>query len=80
MGGSVMRGLAIIFLLVFFGLAVALCAQNVGYVHLTMLMWTVETPVYLVAVTGYLLGTLTGWAVAGFLKRSWRRATESQAQ
>ena len=75
-----MRGLAIIFLLVFFGVAVALCLQNVGYVHLTLLAWTVETPVYLVAVTGYLLGTLTGWAVAGFLKRSWRRATESQTR
>ena len=69
---------AIIFLPVFFGLAVALCLQNVGYVHLTLLAWAVEVPVYLVAVTGYLLGTLTGWAVAGCLKRSWRRATESQ--
>jgi uncharacterized integral membrane protein len=75
-----MRGLAIIFLLAFIGVAVALCVQNVGYVHLTLLVWAVEAPVYLVAVTGYLLGTLTGWAVAGALKRSWRRATESQTR
>ena len=75
-----MRGLAIIFLLVFFGVAGALCLQNVGYIHLTLLAWTGEVPVYLVAVTAYLLGTLTGWAVAGALKRSWRRATEPQAQ
>ena len=80
MGGSVTRGLAIIFLIVFFGVAVALCLQNVGYVNLTLLAWTVETPVYLVAVTGYLLGTLTGWAVAGALKRSWHRAMEPQTQ
>ena len=75
-----MRGLAIVFLLAFVGVAVTLCAQNLGDVNLTLLAWTVEVPVYLVAVTGYLLGTLTGWAVAGFLKRSWRRATESQAR
>lgn len=74
-----MRGLAICFLLAFFGAAVALCAQNVEPVNLTLFAWTVETPMYLVVVIGYLLGTLTGWAVAGFLKRSWRRATESHA-
>ena len=75
-----MRGLAIVFLLAFVGVAVTLCLQNVGYVGLTVLAWTGEVPVYLVAVTGYLLGTFTGWAVAGALKRSWRRATEPQAQ
>jgi uncharacterized integral membrane protein len=80
MGGSMTRGVAIVFLLVFFGVAVALCLQNVGYVNLTLLAWSVETPVYLVAVIGYFLGTLTGWAVAGLLKRSWHRATESQTQ
>jgi uncharacterized integral membrane protein len=75
-----MRGLAIVFLLAFIGGAGALCLQNVDYVNLTLLAWTIEVPVYLVAVTGYLLGTLTGWAVAGCLKRSWRRATESQTR
>lgn len=75
-----MRGLAIVFLLAFFGAAVVLCLQNVGDVRLTMLSWTVEVPLSFVVVTGYLLGTLTGWAVADFLKRSWRRATESQPQ
>jgi uncharacterized integral membrane protein len=72
-----MRGLAIGFLLVFFGAAIALCAQNAGSVNLTLFAWTVEAPMYLVGVIGYLLGTLTGWGVAGALKRSWRRATES---
>ena len=80
MGGSVTRGVAIIFLLAFSGAAIALCVQNVGSVTLTLLAWTVETPMYLVAVTGYLIGTLTGWGVAGLLKRSWRRATEPQLQ
>ena len=75
-----MRNLAIVFLLAFIGAAVTLCLQNLGDVNLTVLAWTVEVPVYLVAVTGYLLGTLTGWAVAGALKRSWRRATEPHAQ
>ena len=75
-----MRGLAICFLLVFFGAAIALCAQNVGSVNLTLFAWVVETPLYLVVVIGYLLGTLTGWGVAGFLKRSWQSATESHAQ
>jgi hypothetical protein len=75
-----MRGLAIVFLLAFVGVAVTLCAQNLGVVSLTVLAWAIEVPVYLVAVAGYLLGTLTGWAVAGALKRSWRRGTEPQAQ
>lgn len=75
-----MRGLAIVFLLAFVGAAVTLCVQNRGDVKLTVLAWDVEVPLYLVAVTGYLLGTLTGWAVAGALKRSWRRATESQTR
>lgn len=75
-----MRVLAIVFLLAFFGIVVALCFQNVGSVPLTLLAWTVDAPVYLVAVVGYLLGTLTGWAVAGVLKRSWRRATEPQTR
>ena len=74
------RGLAILILLVFFGFAVGLCLQNVSYVNIALLAWTVEAPVYLVAVTGYLLGTLTGWGVAGLLKRSWRRATEPQTR
>jgi len=75
-----MRGLAIVFLLAFVGGAVTLCVQNLGDVNITVLAWTIEVPMYLVAVTGYLLGTLTGWAVAGALKRSWRRATEPQTQ
>jgi uncharacterized integral membrane protein len=75
-----MRGVAIIFLLTFFGAAVALCLQNVGSVNLTLFAWVVETPMYLVAVIGYLLGMLSGWGVAGLLKRSWRRATEPQSQ
>lgn len=80
MGGSMTRGIAILFLLVFFGFAVGLCLQNVGNINITLLMWTVETPVYLVAVTGYLLGMLTGWGVAGLLKRSWRVAVEPQTR
>jgi uncharacterized integral membrane protein len=79
MGGSVMRGLAIVFLLAFFGLGLAFCVQNVGSVPITLLAWTVEAPLYALAVAGYLLGALTGWGVAGFVKRSWRRATEQAA-
>lgn len=75
-----MRGLAIVFLLAFVGTAVTLCVQNLGAVNVAVLAWTIEVPVYVVAATGYLLGTLTGWAVAGALKRSWRRATESQTR
>jgi hypothetical protein len=48
MGGSVTRGVAIIFLLVFFGAAITLCLQNGGSVNLTLLAWIVETPVYVV--------------------------------
>jgi uncharacterized integral membrane protein len=71
-----MRGLAIVFLLVLLALGVVFCVQNDGSVHLTLLAWAVEAPLYVLAAVGYLLGALTGWGVAGFVKRSWLRATE----
>ena len=58
-----MRGLAICFLLVFFGAAIVQWAQNVESVNLTLFAWVVEPPLYLVVVIGYLLGTLTGWGL-----------------
>ena len=73
-----MRGLAALLLIGLLGLVVVLCVQNVEVITLTFLAWTVAVPVWLVVVSGYLLGMFSGWGVAGLLKRSWRRMTEEQ--
>ncbi|MBA4190377.1 MAG: DUF1049 domain-containing protein [Planctomycetaceae bacterium] len=73
-----MRSLIAFFLLVFFAVITLLCFQNDQEVTLTVLAWHLVTPVWLVAVTGYILGMLTGWGVAGSLARSWRRVTEPE--
>jgi len=75
-----MRSLIAVFLLIFFAVVVTVCVQNDQEIRLTVLTWSLVTPVWLVAVAGYILGTLTGWAVAGSLARSWRRVTEPQSR
>jgi uncharacterized integral membrane protein len=75
-----MRSLIAIFLLIFFAVIVTVCVQNHQETTLTLLTWSVVTPVWLVGVAGYILGMLTGWGVAGFLARSWRRVTEPQSR
>ena len=73
-----MRSLVALFLIVFFGVGVFLCAQNVESVNLTLLAWPVMAPLWLIVVATYLLGMLSGWGFMGLLKRSWLRVTESR--
>lgn len=75
-----MQTIVTVFLLVLSSVVVILCVQNDEWVTLTLLAWSVVTPLWLVAVVGYALGMLSGWGVAGFLKRSWRTVTEPIAQ
>jgi uncharacterized membrane protein YciS (DUF1049 family) len=71
-----MRALSLLLLLAVFGAIVVLGAQNGESVTLTFLAWSVTAYLWMVAAAGYLLGMLSGWALAGALKRSWRRVVE----
>ena len=73
-----MRSLVALFLIVFIGVAVFLCVQNVESVNLMLLAWPVTAPLWLIVVTAYLFGMLSGWGFMGLLKRSWLRVTESR--
>jgi uncharacterized integral membrane protein len=75
-----MRSLVALFLIVFIGMVVLLCVQNVESVNLTLLAWPVMAPLWLVVVASYLLGMLSGWGFMGLLKRSWQRVTESRTR
>ena len=75
-----MRSLVALFLIVFIGVAVFLCVQNVESVNLTLLAWPVMAPLWLIVVTAYLFGMLSGWGFMGLLKRSWLRVTESRTR
>ena len=75
-----MRSLVALFLIVFIGVAVILCVQNVESVNLTLLAWPVMAPLWLIVVAAYLLGMLSGWGFMGLLKRSWLRVTESRTR
>lgn len=75
-----MRTLIAFLLLVALAVAVTLCVQNDGGITLTLFAWSVVAPLWLVVVGGYVLGMLSGWGIAGLLKRSWRRVTEPQTR
>lgn len=75
-----MRGLIALFLLVFAAVVVTLCVQNDENITLTLLAWNIIAPLWLVAVAAYVLGMLSGWGVAGSLKRSWQRVTEAESR
>ena len=75
-----MRSLVALFLIVFIGVAVFLCVQNVESVNLTLLAWPVMAPLWLMVVAAYLFGMLSGWGFMGLLKRSWLRVTESRTR
>ena len=74
-----MRGLVALFLIVFVGVGVFLCVQNVESINLNLLAWTVMAPLWLVVVAAYLFGMLSGWGFVGLLKQSWLKVTESRA-
>ena len=74
-----MRSLVALFLILFVGVGVLLCMQNVESVNLTLLAWPVMAPLWLVVVAAYLFGMLSGWGFMGLLKQSWRKVTESRA-
>lgn len=71
-----MRVLSLLLLVAVFGAIAVLGAQNGESVTLTFLAWSVTAYVWMVGAAGYLLGMLSGWALAGALKRSWLRVAE----
>ena len=75
-----MRTLTALLLLAVLAVAVTLCVQNDEGITLTLFAWSVVAPLWLIAAGGYVLGMLSGWGIAGILKRSWRRVTEPQAR
>ena len=75
-----MRSLVALFLILFIGVSVFMCTQNLESVNLTLLAWPVAAPLWLVVVATYLLGMLSGWGFLGLLKQSWLRVTESRTR
>lgn len=75
-----MRSLVALFLIVFVGVGVFLCVQNVESVNLTLLAWPVMAPLWLIVVAAYLFGMLSGWGFLGLLKQSWLKVTASRAR
>ncbi|QDU22960.1 hypothetical protein [Urbifossiella limnaea] len=67
--------------LVAFGAAVGYFAYTNGHdVSVNLAGNAVSVSVPVLALTVYVLGMLTGWAVVGLLRRSWNRVVEYDAR
>lgn len=63
-------------LLVLFAVAVLVfCVQNLETVAVRFLGWGISVPMPVLIVIVYLLGTVSGWGVFSFVRRSLQRAT-----
>jgi hypothetical protein len=65
-------------LLALVGAVVAFAYQNRGAVDVQFLNWGASVPLAGLAGAAYGLGMLSGWAVVGLFRRSWRRLTEER--
>jgi uncharacterized integral membrane protein len=72
-----MRVLSFLFLIVFVAAIVVFSVQNNFKIHVNLFGWDFEAAFPLLAAAVYMLGMLTGWAVVGMLRRSWRRVAEN---
>ncbi len=64
--------------LVFLGFLLAVgvfAVQNRDVITVNFLSWNLSQPVAILSVVVYVLGMLSGWAVVGFLRGSFRGAT-----
>jgi lipopolysaccharide assembly protein A len=65
-----------VILLVFLGAILVFAWQNNQTVTISFLKWGLTAPNALVIVAVYLLGTLTGWTVVSYLRRSIQKVTQ----
>jgi uncharacterized integral membrane protein len=71
-----MRVFSFLFLILFVAALSVLAYENDYTTTVSLLKWEWKVPFPLVIAGVYVLGMLTGWAVIGVVKRSWRRVTE----
>jgi len=71
-----MRTLSFLFLIVLLAVLGILAYENNRAVTVSVWQWSWEVPFPLLVAALYVLGMLTGWALIGALKRSWRRVSE----
>lgn len=72
-----MRKLHAAVLILFAVVVLVFCIQNLGTVSVAFLGWKVSLPLPLLVLLIYLLGMISGWGVLSFLRRSFRRARET---
>jgi uncharacterized integral membrane protein len=70
------RVFSLLFLILLVAVLVVLAIENNRTTTIDVWKWSWELPFPAVAVGLYALGMLTGWALIGAVKRSWRRVTE----
>ncbi len=69
-----------IILILFLGLVFIFSIQNLKYVELRFLTWTMSLPLAALIVGSYLLGMVSGWTVLGFVRQSYRKVREHEHQ
>jgi len=71
-----MRFIQAVLLVAFLGAILIFAWQNNQTVTISFLNWGITAPNALVIVAVYLLGTLTGWTVVSYLRRSIQKVTQ----
>lgn len=71
-----MRVVSILFLVLLVAVLVILAIENNREATINAFKWSWDLPFPALVVALYALGMLTGWALIGAVKRSWRRVTE----
>ncbi len=78
LGGITVRAFSLVFLVLLLAVLGILAYENNHPETLTLWQWQWELPFPIVLAGLYVLGMLTGWALLGAVKRSWRRVTEAE--
>lgn len=73
-----MRILSLIFLIALVAVLAILVIENNHPSTIKVFRWSWDLPFPAVVIGLYVLGMLTGWALIGAVKRSWRRVTEAE--
>ena len=73
-----MRVISLLFLILLVAFLVILAIENNRPSTITVFQWSWELPFPALVVALYVLGMLTGWALIGAVKRSWRRVTDAE--
>lgn len=73
-----MRNVSIVLFLLVLIAIVIFAIENRGSVPITFLGMSLNAPMVLIVVSMYILGMITGGSFVSYLKRSYRRATDSR--